>query len=91
MEFWLAIGVGLIVYAIVFSAIGSWIAGQCGRNETEGAVLGALLGPLGLIIEGLLPKFPCEKPVVKQVRDNFTASDDAVSDDKAIEEWLNTR
>lgn len=48
------------LFAVVFAAcasglFGSWIATQKGRRENEGFVLGAILGPLGWLIELLLP------------------------------------
>lgn len=44
--------------AAAFSALASWVAIQCGRSVVEGFVLGLLFGPLGVIVESLLPKFP---------------------------------
>jgi hypothetical protein len=45
----------LIVMAVIFGILGSWIAGQRGRTNTEGFVLSALFGPLGVLVECLLP------------------------------------
>ncbi len=44
----------LIVWA-VFGWFGAYIAEQKGRGSTEGFVLGFLFGPLGCLIEALLP------------------------------------
>lgn len=53
--------IGLLAYVVVFGWLGSWVAEQCGRDTLEGMVLGGLLGPFGVIIEGLLPKFPRDR------------------------------
>jgi hypothetical protein len=45
----------LVFWTIVFGAVGYWIATQKGRSEVEGAALGCLLGPIGWIIEAVLP------------------------------------
>lgn len=45
----------VVVTAVVGGGVGSWIAAQKRRNEVEGAVLGALFGPIGWIIEAVLP------------------------------------
>jgi len=47
---------GFAVWIIVFGLLGGWVAGQCGREQTEGFLLGAFLGPFGVLIEALLPK-----------------------------------
>jgi hypothetical protein len=39
----------------IFGALGSWVATQKNRDGGEGAVLGFLFGPLGVLIEALLP------------------------------------
>ncbi len=52
MEGLLVIGV---LWAVVLGGIGYWIAGEKNRDGVEGAALGCLLGPLGLIIEAVLP------------------------------------
>ena len=51
-------GIGLIVSAVVFGFVGRWVAYHCGRRPKEGFWLGLLLGPFGVLIELLLPKFP---------------------------------
>ena len=55
--------VAVLVQLFVFGYFGFWVAGQCGRNPLEGYILGALFGPIGVIVEALLPKFPYEKHV----------------------------
>ncbi len=52
---------GYVLIAIVFGVIGAWVGEQCGRGEGEGFVLGLLLGPFGVLIEAMLPKFPDKK------------------------------
>ena len=52
MEGLLVIG---ILWAVVLGGIGYWIAGEKNRDGVEGAALGCLLGPLGLVIEAVLP------------------------------------
>ena len=39
----------------VFGGFGAYIAGQKGRDEGEGMIFGALLGPIGLIVVAILP------------------------------------
>ncbi|MEA2026658.1 MAG: hypothetical protein U9O18_08195 [Chloroflexota bacterium] len=51
MEFILIAG----VMAIITGGVGYWIAGEKNRDGVEGAALGCLLGPLGWIIEAVLP------------------------------------
>lgn len=48
----LAVTIGGLTCALV----GSWVAEQCGRRQTEGMVLGFLLGPFGVLVEALLPR-----------------------------------
>ncbi len=48
----------LLVVALFLAAMGllsAWIAGQRGRSVIEGLILGCLFGPLGVIVECLLP------------------------------------
>lgn len=44
-----------VVIATVFGFLGSFIADQKGRSSGEGFLLGFLFGPLGCLIEVLLP------------------------------------
>lgn len=50
----------LIVSAwlIVFGAFGGYVSIQVGREPAEGLILGALFGPLGVIVAALLPADP---------------------------------
>jgi len=48
----------LIVLAVVslsFGALGGWVAIQKRREPYEGAILGILFGPVGVLVEALLP------------------------------------
>ncbi len=51
MEFLLVAG----IWVIVLGGVGWWIAQQKRRSEVEGCALGCLLGPIGWIIEAVLP------------------------------------
>jgi len=42
----------------VFAALGGWIAEQKNRGGGEGVALGFLFGPLGVLVEALLPTLP---------------------------------
>jgi hypothetical protein len=57
---------GVIVYLVIFGSFGAWVAGQKYRESVEGFLLGVLFGPLGVIVEGLLPEFP--KPTLATTR-----------------------
>jgi len=48
----------LIVFWLVFAAVGYWISGQKNCEGSEGCLLGLLLGPIGLLIEAVLPTIP---------------------------------
>jgi hypothetical protein len=45
----------LLLVGLVFGVLGSWVASQKHRAATEGAVLGFLFGPLGVLAEAVLP------------------------------------
>lgn len=45
----------LLMLWCAFGGLGWYIAGQKGRSGGEGAVLGFLFGPLGVLVEALLP------------------------------------
>jgi hypothetical protein len=44
-----------LALAVVFAGLGAWIADQKGRSGGEGFALGLLFGPLGVLVEALLP------------------------------------
>ncbi|HWE37264.1 MAG TPA: hypothetical protein VG406_11915 [Isosphaeraceae bacterium] len=50
-------GLALICLALglAFGTFGAWIADQRGRSFWEGALLGFVFGPIGVIVEALLP------------------------------------
>lgn len=52
------IGAGALVYAFICCGLGTWISLEKGRGSGDGAILGFLLGPLGLIVLALLPNGP---------------------------------
>ena len=45
----------IAVLAVVFGFLGMWIAVQKRREQQEGFILGLLFGPLGVLIEAVLP------------------------------------
>jgi hypothetical protein len=51
------------VYLLLFSYLGAWVAIQCERSAVEGAVIGVILGPFGLILEALLPRGIAENEI----------------------------
>jgi hypothetical protein len=44
-----------VVLWIVSACLGAWIASQKGRSGVEGLILGFLFGPMGVIVEAVLP------------------------------------
>ncbi len=61
------------VVAVSMSLFGLWIASQKGRAPTEGLVLGLFFGPLGVLVEALLPAretgglpSPRQRPVARR-------------------------
>lgn len=52
-------------WIIVFAMLGAWIAGRRDRALMEGVILGSLFGPLGCMIELLLPE---DEPAPPRVR-----------------------
>jgi len=51
-----------------FAGLGYYIAGQKGRSEAEGLILGFLFGPVGVLVEALLPPIS-SKPRSSRGRD----------------------
>lgn len=73
MEFFI---VAWLLTALVFGFLGMWVADQKSRPSSEGFLLGLLFGPLGVLIEAVLPNgvpqakvavIP-EDPLVRQAR-----------------------
>jgi hypothetical protein len=48
----------LLMLGLVFGFLCSWIAGRRGRSRVQGFVLGFLFGPVGIIVELVLPRVP---------------------------------
>lgn len=51
-------GVGVFLYLVAcaaFGGLGAFVAGAKGRSVGEGFLLGSLFGPIGALIEALLP------------------------------------
>jgi len=44
-----------LMVACAFGFLGGWVAGEKGRSRNEGALIGFLFGPLGVLILVLLP------------------------------------
>jgi hypothetical protein len=64
-----------LVVAFIFAFFGRWVAYQCGRESIEGFVLGLLFGPLGVIVEALLPKFPSDMQVRRALNEAIVRGD----------------
>jgi|GEM_PF-5937317 len=45
----------LLLLWLALGASGSWVAAQKGRSPGEGFTLGCLLGPIGVLVEAMLP------------------------------------
>lgn len=44
-----------VSWLVLWPALGRWIALQKGRSFREGVVLALVFGPLGILVEALLP------------------------------------
>ena len=62
------------VWIVVLGGVGYWIAQQKRRSEVEGAALGCLLGPLGWIIEAVLPTGEMPSAPVTRSSDSTSSS-----------------
>jgi hypothetical protein len=45
----------IVLIEAAFGGLGAWIAGQKRRSPVEGLILGVVFGPVGAIVEALLP------------------------------------
>jgi hypothetical protein len=62
------------IMAVLCGGLGAWVATQKRRSASEGLVLGLLFGPLGVLVEALLPqgsKQPGGSATVSRVRRNI--------------------
>jgi uncharacterized membrane protein YeaQ/YmgE (transglycosylase-associated protein family) len=73
----------VIILGIITGVIGGWIAKKKGRREGEGFWLGFLLSFIGLIIEGVLPKFAKPDPVPRLSGIDGRVFDASVSDGRS--------
>jgi hypothetical protein len=75
---WLII---VLLVLAVFGGLGYWISTQKQRNPVEGAVLGAFFGPLGALIEAVLPSGnyqpPAPQPKQPQTPEEMAAQEKA--------------
>lgn len=61
--YWLVLWlIGAAVALTVCGALGAYVAAQKGREPVEGLVFGVLLGPLGVIVAGLMPTRDAQSP-----------------------------
>lgn len=76
--------------AIVCSFVAAWVAGEKGRPGREGAMLGFWLGPLGLLVEALLPTIekPKPKPRKRMSRSGWQPPPDEDGFDQEAVNWL---
>jgi uncharacterized membrane protein YeaQ/YmgE (transglycosylase-associated protein family) len=44
--------------ALLFGALGEWVAGRKNRDGFEGFFLGLIFGPVGMLVEAALPDGP---------------------------------
>lgn len=78
---WLA----LVLLFAVCSGAGLYVATQKNRPPAEGALLGGLLGPFGVIVAALLPDISSSEPPAESRRETTPARDSQVSDEQALD------
>lgn len=79
---WLFIG---FLGMLAFGAFGGWVAFQKQRDPAEGAILGLLFGPFGVLVEALLPGCP---PSTGTAPSRPKARPSRSTDDRAASDWL---
>jgi hypothetical protein len=60
----------IVFWEFILSAFGGWIALQKKRDWCEGALLGFLFGPLGCVVEALLPMPTEDELAARAKREN---------------------
>jgi hypothetical protein len=86
----------IVVIAIVFALFGSWVAGQKNRDQGEGATLGCIFGPFGVLIEALLPTLqppapPTEAELTAQRERERQRREKLEAEARAFQQWREAR
>jgi hypothetical protein len=80
---------GFVLFWSGCAAAGAYIAAQKRRPTIEGVLFGFLFGPVGMIVESLLPTRPeparRPRPTAKYARPYETANDE---EDRTVMKWL---
>jgi hypothetical protein len=58
--------IAVAAWFLVFGGFGAWVSSQKGRGQGEGAVLGFLFGPLGILVAALMPQKYVERLPTRQ-------------------------
>lgn len=79
----------ICVYLLLFSFLGAWVAIQCERSVVEGAVIGVILGPFGLILEALLPRGIAENEIEERrvIKSSEEVEEEAMA--KVMKDYFN--
>ncbi len=67
----------IVAAFIVFGFFGAWVASQKHRGICEGFTLGLVFGPLGVIVEAVLPNMD-KKPLARVAPSLFHGDEEAV-------------
>jgi len=89
MSLYLVMLLAGLVGGLVFAMLGRWVADQKHRDPNEGALLGFLLGPFGVLVELLLPtkEAPKRKAVRRLDRSGWQPPRDEAFDQEAAN-WI---
>jgi len=71
---WLLVVAG--VFWLAMTGLGAWLSAQKGRAPSEGATLGFLFGPLGVIVAGLVPNATWDRPIAPDRHEEEDDDDD---------------
>ena len=69
----------LLIFWVMFAGLGWWVAAQKGRAPEEGLILGLLFGPIGCVIEAMLPPPPSGEAKAANVGAVLKRIDDAIN------------
>lgn len=79
---WLYVVGAMVGVWCLMGWLGGWVARQKRRPPHEGAWLGLLFGPLGVIVEALLPSAEVKRPIRR--RDGYDFREDDPDEDRAM-------